>query len=185
MSTKMCIICKECSDEFDIVKKEYNRQIKNGRQPDQFFCSLSCTASWKNKNRSEEEQAKQTAALILRSKGNTYGRANKKGDFTYFLNKARQRPQETNIDEEYLQSIWTGRCAISNIPIIMKNTKVKNTINTASLDRIDSSKGYVKGNVQFVAYGINLAKNTFEDNDVHLLIKEIVNHYLSLSITIS
>jgi len=39
-------------------------------------------------------------------------------------------------------------------------------LTSASLDRIDSSKGYIQGNVQFVAYGINLAKNNFSDADV-------------------
>ena len=33
----------------------------------------------------------------------------------------------------------------------------------ASLDRIDSSKGYVKGNVQFIVAPINYMKNTLSD----------------------
>lgn len=31
----------------------------------------------------------------------------------------------------------------------------------ASLDRIDSSRGYVKGNVEFVCLAVNFAKSTF------------------------
>lgn len=31
----------------------------------------------------------------------------------------------------------------------------------ASLDRIDSSKGYIKGNVQFVCHMANVAKNDY------------------------
>lgn len=37
------ISCGHCSIVFNIQTKEYNRQIKNGRQ--YFFCSLSCSAS--------------------------------------------------------------------------------------------------------------------------------------------
>lgn len=36
----------------------------------------------------------------------------------------------------------------------------------ASLDRIDSSKGYVKGNVQFVCLSMNYAKNGFSDQQI-------------------
>ena len=37
---------------------------------------------------------------------------------------------------------------------------------TASLDRIDSEKGYVKENVRFVAVIANFSKNKFSDEDV-------------------
>lgn len=43
----------------------------------------------------------------------------------------------------------------------------------ASLDRIDSTKGYVKGNVQFVCRAINLAKSTFSDADMKNFIDNI------------
>ena len=36
----------------------------------------------------------------------------------------------------------------------------------ASLDRIDNSKGYVKGNVRFVALIYNYARNGFDDEAV-------------------
>lgn len=35
----------------------------------------------------------------------------------------------------------------------------------ASLDRIDSSKGYIEGNVQFVSTPINYMKNTMSDSE--------------------
>jgi hypothetical protein len=36
---------------------------------------------------------------------------------------------------------------------------------TASLDRIDSSKGYVEGNVQWVHKRINIMKNDLSDSE--------------------
>ena len=42
---------------------------------------------------------------------------------------------------------------------------------TASLDRKDSSKDYDIDNVQFVAYGINLAKNSFSDDEIKAFIE--------------
>ena len=50
------------------------------------------------------------------------------------------------------------RCALSDFPIILSK-KISNT--TASLDRIDSSKGYIKGNVQWIHKDINKMKMNF------------------------
>lgn len=174
-------MCKKCQNNFDILIKEYNRHIRLGRNKDHFFCSLSCARSYGNRNLSPESREKMSKLMKERLEKNNYfkdsHKSYKKGEFTYFLNKAKQRSHEVDIDEEYLKSIWTGRCAITNVPIIMKQAKIKNTLSTASLDRIDSSIGYVKGNVQFVSYGINLAKNSFKDNDMRSFIDNIVEHY--------
>ena len=47
------------------------------------------------------------------------------------------------------------------------------TMDKMSLDRIDSAKGYVKGNVQFVCLGINYAKNRWSDTEMKLFIERI------------
>lgn len=55
-----------------------------------------------------------------------------------------------------------GRCALSGLPIgFGSRPRHANTpTTTASLDRIDSSLGYVEGNVQWVHREVNLMKNT-------------------------
>ena len=57
----------------------------------------------------------------------------------------------------YLDSIAFDTCALSGRPITYK-TKARERGPTASLDRIDSSKGYVKGNVQWIHKDINRMK---------------------------
>lgn len=49
------------------------------------------------------------------------------------------------------------KCALSGLPLTFSST----TDGTASLDRIDSNKGYISGNVQWVHKHINLMKNVF------------------------
>ena len=61
-------------------------------------------------------------------------------------------------------NLWikqNGRCAITNMIITLpeKSRDKKNA--TASLDRIDSSKGYEIDNVQWVHKDINIMKHTF------------------------
>ena len=45
-----------------------------------------------------------------------------------------------------------------------------------SLDRIDSSKGYLKGNVRFVTVMANLAKGTFSDAELVRFCQAVAAH---------
>ena len=54
-----------------------------------------------------------------------------------------------------------GRCALSGIPIGWEEV---GTIHSVSIDRIDSSKGYLLDNIQLVHKDINMMKQQF-DND--------------------
>jgi len=59
------------------------------------------------------------------------------------------------IDGKYLNRLWSkqmGRCALSGVPLTLAEVEspLGRSKKTASLDRIDSSKGYVEGNLQFV-----------------------------------
>jgi hypothetical protein len=167
MSRTILMICKKCGKDFDLLKKEHTRQVKKGRDPKQFYCSLSCSPHINNPNPKPPPP----------SYGNQF---NRKGEFTYYLNKSRNRKDRAggahkwphDIDEAYLQSVWTGKCAITGVPIYTKSRKIK-APDTASLDRIDSSLGYIKGNVQFVAYAVNLAKNDFTQDVITQFFKSI------------
>lgn len=74
------------------------------------------------------------------------------------------RSLEHNIDTAYLKGLWElqdGLCAVSGMPMVISASH--NTPEFAlsiSLDRIDSSVGYVEGNVQLVCTGVNIMKNT-------------------------
>lgn len=67
-----------------------------------------------------------------------------------------------NITKEYLWKLFLKqdkKCALSNINLILSNQN-----NTASVDRIDSSLGYIEGNVQFVHKDINMMKRNYDQN---------------------
>lgn len=76
-----------------------------------------------------------------------------------------------NITVKYLENLFNkqnGKCALSGLPIGFE--KFKNlSKSTASLDRIRSDKGYVKGNVQWVHKNINMMKGSLpESTFIHL-----------------
>lgn len=45
--------------------------------------------------------------------------------------------------------------------------RLPKTPDRASLDRIDSKKGYIKGNIQFVALIVQLAKNDWDEKVIY------------------
>lgn len=102
--------------------------------------------------------------------------------FSRILEGARTRNIQVSITIEYILDLLKKqeyRCALSGMPLIMSKTfstdrtnKVSST--TASLDRIDSSKGYVLGNVQWVHKDINIMKNKFDQNYFIDVCKKII-----------
>lgn len=72
--------------------------------------------------------------------------------------KYNNRVSKFDITKEYVWDLFLHqdkRCKLSNIPITLTHNKVDQT---ASLDRIDSSKGYIEGNVQWVHKIVNTMK---------------------------
>lgn len=88
---------------------------------------------------------------------------------------AKRREIEFNISIEYGWQLFEsqhGRCAITGRPITFgKRGEV-----TASLDRIDSNKGYVEGNVQWVCQTINQMKWTFSQREFVEMCVAVVEH---------
>ena len=84
-----------------------------------------------------------------------------------------RRQLDFDIDLEYLMLLWNaqqGLCALSNKPMDMKRSCTTSRTNpdVCTIDRIDSGKGYVKGNIQLVRWllnriKINLSQDEFLD----------------------
>lgn len=70
------------------------------------------------------------------------------------------------------------RCALSGLPIDFARDRRKDEI-TASLDRIDSSKGYIEGNVQWVHKDINRMKLDTEVNEFIKLCRMVTANSLT------
>lgn len=171
---KEALRCAHCGDEFLRAAKEIKRQKAKKGDDINFFCSLSCACVWRMASRSNEQRERDISILVDRNKarrGTRYVRPD--NEFWYYLRQANTRDAEKSLgmdlDQTYLRGIWRhqdGRCALSGIYIHLKTWDKKTRLDTASLDRIDSCKGYVRGNVQFVALGVNLAKNVYSDSEV-------------------
>ena len=93
--------------------------------------------------------------------------------------KGRREPVPFEISIEYAWNLFleqNKKCALSGIEIFIDYKRYEHD-HTASLDRIDSSLGYIKGNVQWVHKDINLMKRTYDQNYFIELCQKVANNY--------
>lgn len=95
----------------------------------------------------------------------------------HIKNMAKKRNLKFEISLEYVWNLFikqNSKCILSGLDLCFAPQGVQQSnIQTASLDRIDSSKGYVKDNVQWVHKRINIMKNNMKDEDFILLCKKV------------
>jgi len=84
---------------------------------------------------------------------------------------------DLTIDKEYAWELFlkqNRKCALSG-KILNFPQKSKDKNYTASLDRIDSSLGYIEGNVQWVHKDVNMMKNKF-NNEYFIEICKLISN---------
>lgn len=94
--------------------------------------------------------------------------------------RSKKRGYEFDIDIDYIEELLIQqkfRCALSGISIQVEfvGKSCKDGI-IASLDRIDSTKGYIRGNVQWVHKDINWMKQEFAQERFIELCKAVANN---------
>lgn len=174
------ITCDSCGNEAEKPLKEINRRKRLGKT--KFYCSISCAGkdSWEHLLPwAQSEQNKENCRNLDNTDEYT--------GFREFMRTIRVRINEgkkytdTNIDLQYLKELWesqNGRCVYTNVELIQPGFINRTGINKnyqASLDRIDNSVGYYKGNVQFVSVTCNWLKNSLDDVHVQEFFEIVQN----------
>lgn len=172
MRKKVEVPCSFCNNLFLKDKSEVNRNQKIGRLN---YCSLKCSGKVSHAHLTQYHGIKDISEHCN----------NRKDEFTGFREFIRRtkitgRKFPAEISLEHLKALWEdqkGICPYSGIQLELPKSKNNNLITTASLDRIDSSKGYVEGNIQFVSGSINLMKNKLTHEQTIDLCKTISKHW--------
>ena len=93
---------------------------------------------------------------------------------------ARQRAESKglafNIDRDYVRSIVSSHCPIFGTPLAWSAARNNGGMalpNSPSLDRIDPSKGYVKGNVWIISNRANAIKNDASHEELKLVTEAV------------
>ncbi len=165
------IKCDGCQIEFSKPESEYKRNLSKNRRN---FCSRSCIG--KHNHNHLENFIKPDISKYSNNRKNIYT------PYKYYMKGVKQRFHNYNITLEDLKIQWEKQneiCPYSGIKLKLSthNQIIKNKIICASLDRIDSSKGYITGNIQFVSQAINYMKNNMSHEETIILCKLIANNY--------
>ena len=94
------------------------------------------------------------------------------------MRNARDRKIKFDITIQEILELWlkqNKKCAYTGLELCIASSKKYRSSQTASLDRIDSKLGYIKGNIQFVHKKVNMMKGQLSDKEFLFFCKEIYN----------
>lgn len=175
MTKTIDVACAGCGKIFQKDFYEHHRRLRKNQT--KFYCIQSCY---------NNTDAKNNGKHLPTDTGQRYKHnlvANNRLDvfspFRYYqrqLKRNEVKYGKSDLVIEDLVNLWDsqqGICPYTNIRMVMPATMkgLHNTVNCASLDRIDHTQGYIKGNVEFVTLLINYAKNAFTKEDVIAFLK--------------
>lgn len=178
MRKQLECICENCGKSYMKDASEVTRNIKKGRKS---FCSISCAVSYRNQfNPSDKEQ--QNRDIFSKNHAGKHPKTlDEYSPFRETLRRAKRHAKENDrectITLQDLKSLWEkqqGKCVYTNVTLTLPTGTNKVCItNQASLDRIDSTKGYIPSNIQFISSCINFLKNKLTDLETKRFLKEI------------
>lgn len=158
--------------------------LRNLRLNRKMFCSRSCSVSYGSKFRD-------------RSKGNYYDISKHSRDkideytpFRYMLRSCKKRFKECTLTLEDIKSKWEeqkGICPYTGFKMELRTyaKQTNNKLMQASVDRIDSNKGYIINNIEIICLCINYLKSDFTKEQVTEFLTKFKNSDFSEDRTIS
>lgn len=179
MRKQLKCTCENCGTAYMKDASEVKRNIKKGRKS---FCSISCATSYRNLYQLSDKSKQSQEKFIQQYAGKTTRFLDEFSPFKETLKRAKghakEHSRECTITWQDLKDLWEkqeGKCAYTNLNLVLPiQGREKPSITVqASLDRIDSTKGYIPGNIQFVSSCINFLKNKLTDLETKRFLKEI------------
>jgi len=133
---KWCSICSGCNVEQAYTRKDHAKQ--------------SSVADW---------QCKKCVQSLKKFSNNQHIGAMERY-YNRFEKSAFNRQIDWKLSLEHISEIFDGFCSLTKWKISLSYTDA-----TASLDRIDSGRGYETGNVRWVHKMVNMCKNKYSETD--------------------
>jgi hypothetical protein len=158
--------CCYCKTIFKKDVSEIKRSLKVGRL---HYCSMKCSKSIPSNIEHLKKVGNRDIAHL-----NPSNRRDEFSDFREHLRRASRRNKSFDLSLQDLKDQWdkqNGLCVYSKVQLIHPTAGSNSHIYTASVDRIDSSLGYVKGNVQFISIAMNHMKANMSDEDMFKLLE--------------
>lgn len=163
--------CLNCGNEFQVKTCETKKSDKT-----QLFCK-ECSQSLTLWERRVIRMNKLPGLRdkYLQQKREEFLRSYKKNLLNMARRRAKLKGLEFNLTEDDI--VIPKTCPILEVPLIV-GTK-DNYEYTPSLDRIDNSKGYIKGNVQVISKKANSMKNSASFAELEAFCRNVLRYSLN------
>lgn len=157
--------CRHCKKDYRSVNDAVHKIHQNAAGK---WCSF-CPVCKKEQEYTRKDHAKQSSvagwtcrSCTAAAKGFAAGKFENINEAIYSLWKkmAMSRGIRFDLTVDQMFDPFTGFCTLTGWPI-----KLLRVRGTASLDRIDSSKGYEVGNIQWVHTMVNMSKNKYPQHE--------------------
>ena len=175
-------ICPVCKQELDITNFGLDRRSPDGRR---WLCK-KCDEYHTNINQGRDKNYFRKLRLQVDSNYREEINAQKRKSChnnheAVLLRNARKRAEENGweFNLEIGDIIIPEKCPILEVPLVM-GTK-GDYMYTPSIDRIDNSKGYIKGNIQIISMKANTMKNSATLEELEKFCKNILRYSLNSS----
>lgn len=163
--------CIHCGKEFTV---NISKQRQTCRQ--KYFCDscIKSLSNWERKSIRMKIFPDERAKYLQQKRGEFLRRYIKQ-----MLNRTRLRAKNKKIDFNIDESdiIIPDKCPILEVPLVI-GTKGDYEY-SPSIDRIDNTKGYVKGNIQIISKKANSMKNSATTKELLTFCKNILRYSLN------
>jgi hypothetical protein len=156
--------CRKCGETK--LLSEFGKSGKTNGSGYKAVCKVCLAKKLSDWRKANPEKAKEQDRRFYNNNKEKISIKNKKRyvgltldqKFTQLVNTACKRKNfKCFVDVEDLHNLWqqqNGLCAYTKLPL----TSEAHQLNTVSLDRIDSNKDYIVGNIQLVCVPVNRMK---------------------------
>lgn len=178
------VICDNCGKEFEKVASEVTRNALKNRHN---YCSKECSIKGAAKTRTGLKRGPATGKALEHIHEICNNRRDEYTPFRYTYRTIKARYKDVDVTINDLVEQWEkqrGVCPYTGFQLVLPENGNINKIDffhRASLDRIDSSKGYVVGNIQYISTPINLMKQSQSDESVRKFLREISEYTSKLT----
>lgn len=190
METKVCQDCKQNlpltsfyiqkHKKFNRIEGEYIKEYVSAycKNCDQIRAHIAKSKPEYQKRKSNKHKKRLQEDLSYREKVNKQKRDNSRKNYiSLMLSRAKQRALKYNYEFTLVKEdiIIPKLCPLLQVPF--KLGKKGNYQYTPTIDRIDSTKGYTKDNIQILTMKANTMKSNASKKELITFSKNILNYY--------
>lgn len=158
-------------EKFGLLTVRTFLEKKEGSSQNRYYYNCECDCGeWKRVERSNLiTEHTNSCGCLKKKKGDKNKCWKGHGEISGRMWSAiKSKAQERSLSFEItIEDAWkqfeeqAGKCALTGLPISLLSPKDSYSDKTASLDRIDNTKGYEKGNIQWLHKDVNWMKGCF------------------------